>query len=447
MLTTNATPIGGLDRAAVLDWYRLNRTRSRMLFDLVEEDAYKTNPIPLRHVIAFYEGHLPVFSFNTLIKKALGRPGIDERYERLFARGIDPEDEAAARASGQDAWPERGEILAYAEEADRRIVDVLENEDLTRPGHPLLDRAEAVFTILEHEAMHHETLLYIMHRLPYSMKSRPANAAPVLGGDAPPHRTVRVPAGQATLGAHRDQQTFGWDNEFPRQVVDVAAFEIDVFPVTNRDWLDFENAGGYERREWWTPKGWQWKTENEIRHPLFWERRRHGFVWRGLFEEVPLPAAWPVYVSWEEAMAYARWKGGRLPTEAEFHRAAYGTREGKERTFPWGEDAPDARRGNFDFAHWDPLPVDAHPAGASAWGVQDLLGNGWEWTSTPFDGFPGFRPMNSYPEYSADFFDREHYVMKGGSSATARPLLRPSFRNWFRSNYPYPYVTFRVARS
>lgn len=446
MLTTHATTIGGLDRAAVLDWYRLNRMRSRMLFDLVSDDAYKTNPIALRHVIAFYEGHLPVFSFNTLIKKALGQPGIDEHYEKLFARGIDPEDEEAALASGRDSWPERHEILAYGEEADRRILDVLENEDLTRAGHPLLDRAEAVFTILEHEAMHHETLLYILHRLPYSMKRKPANADPVLAGDVPAQRSIAIPAGRATLGAERDQVTFGWDNEFPRQVVEVPAFEIDAYPVTNRDWLDFMNAGGYEKPEWWTQKGWEWRVESTLRQPLFWEPRRHGFVWRGMFDEVPLPPAWPVYVSWEEAAAYARWKGGRLPTEAEFHRAAYGTREGIERPYPWGADAPDARRGNFDFAHWDPTPVGAHPAGASAWGVHDLLGNGWEWTSTAFTGFPGFRPMNSYPEYSADFFDQEHYVMKGGSSATARELLRASFRNWFRANYPYPYVTFRVAR-
>src|SRR4029077_13879296 len=107
--------------------------------------------------------------------------------------------------------------------------------------------------------------------------------------------------------------------------------------------------------------------------------------------EVPLPAAWPVYVSWEEAAAYARWKGGRLPTEAEFHRAAYGTKDGRERPYPWGSGAPDARRGNFDFAHGDPTPVGAHPAGASGWGVHDLLGNGWEWTRTAFAGFPGFR--------------------------------------------------------
>src|SRR5262245_13827286 len=203
MRTTKATPFGGLDRSAVIDWYKLTRRRSRQLFDLVVDDAYKTSPIPLRHVIAFYEGHLPVFSFNTLMKKALGRPGIDERYERLFARGIDPEDEAAARVSGRDSWPDRHEILAYADEADRRILDALENDDLTRAGHPLLDRAEAVFTILEHEAMHHETLLYILHRLPYSMKRRPENAEPVAGGDAPAPRTASVAAGKATVGADR----------------------------------------------------------------------------------------------------------------------------------------------------------------------------------------------------------------------------------------------------
>jgi hypothetical protein len=151
MLTAKATPIGSVDRQTVLHRYRLNRRRSKELFDLVAPGSYTTNPIPLRHVIAFYEGHLPVFSFNTLIKRALGQPGIDEGYEKLFARGIDPEDEAAARAAGQSAWPSRSEILAYAAEADRRILAALEGEELDRPGHPLLDRAEAVFTILEHD--------------------------------------------------------------------------------------------------------------------------------------------------------------------------------------------------------------------------------------------------------------------------------------------------------
>ncbi len=155
--------------------------------------------------------------------------------------------------------------------------------------------------------------------------------------------------------------------------------------------------------------------------------------------------AWPVYVSHAEATAYARWRGRRLPTEAEFHRAAYGTPAGGERPYPWGDAPPDATRGHFDFHAWDPAPVGSHPAGASAWDVHDLLGNGWEWTSTVFDGFAGFRPMASYPNYSADFFDGQHYVMKGGSPVTARELLRRSFRNWFRPHYPYVYATFRCV--
>ena len=147
-----------------------------------------------------------------------------------------------------------------------------------------------------------------------------------------------------------------------------------------------------------------------------------------MFESLPLPADWPVYVSQAEAAAYARWKGRRLMTEAEWHRAAKG-----------------ATAGHADFAGFDPIPVGSHPETASVHGVQDLIGNGWEWTSTVFGPFDGFVPMRSYPEYSADFFDGRHYVMKGASPATARELIRPSFRNWFRSNYPYVYAKFRTV--
>lgn len=166
-----------------------------------------------------------------------------------------------------------------------------------------------------------------------------------------------------------------------------------------------------------------------------------------MFEEIPLPLAWPVYVSHAEASAYARWKGRRLPSEAEYHRAAFATPEGEERPYPWGDAAPGAPHGNFDFRSWDPLPVGACPGGASAWGVHDLVGNGWEWTATPFAGFPGFAPMPSYPRYSSDFFDGEHYVLKGASPATARELVRRSWRNWFQPRYPYPYAAFRCVGS
>jgi formylglycine-generating enzyme required for sulfatase activity len=132
-------------------------------------------------------------------------------------------------------------------------------------------------------------------------------------------------------------------------------------------------------------------------------------------------------------------------SEAEYQRAAYGSRDGERRAYPWGAETPTPLHGNFDFERYDPDPVDAHPAGASAWGVHDLVGNGWEWTGTPFAPLPGFEPMASYPQYSADFFDGKHYVMKGASPVTARELIRPSFRNWFYADYPYAYGKFRCA--
>jgi len=160
---------------------------------------------------------------------------------------------------------------------------------------------------------------------------------------------------------------------------------------------------------------------------------------------MPLPETWPVYVSHAEASAYARWSGKSLPSEGQWHRAAYGAPQGEERPYPWGSGEPNLSLGNFDFARWDAAPVDGYSAGQSAFGVEGLLGNGWEWTSTPFGPFPGFQPFAFYPGYSANFFDHKHFVIKGGSSRTAACLLRRSFRNWFQPHYQYVYAGFRCV--
>jgi gamma-glutamyl hercynylcysteine S-oxide synthase len=476
-MSTGADLTTPVTRDALLAWFHRNRARSRQLFDMLDPAAYYTRPISLRNPIVFYEGHIPAFSVITLITRGLGRPGVDERLERLFARGIDPESEDAANPRvNPAAWPTRDEVLEYARRADALIEDALRDGPIDQPGHPLLDRAEAAFAILEHEAMHQETLLYMWHRLPLELKRKPIEVAPLVIGGAPPGpRRVTVRAGRAMLGAVRERVAFGWDNEFPAMTVDVPAFDMDVYNVTNEDYLRFVEAGGYDTESLWDADGWSWRQAHRVTHPLFWERHGEGggaaWFWRGQFDLVPLPAAWPVYVSHAEASAYARWQGARLPTEAEYHRAAFGapnggvpsgsqpsaqkTRAGDsgatqvdgvgERTYPWGEAAPEGVRGNFDFGQFDPVPVGSHPDGASAWGVEDLAGNGWEWTSTVFDGFPGFKAMPSYPEYSADFFDNQHYVMKGASPVTAAELIRRGFRNWFRPNYPYVYATFRLV--
>jgi iron(II)-dependent oxidoreductase len=255
---------------------------------------------------------------------------------------------------------------------------------------------------------------------------------------------VEVPGGHVTLGIDREASRFGWDNEHPAASVDVAPFRIEPRNVTNDAFREFIEAGGYRDERWWTREDWEWVRKEGVTHPLFWECPSN-WHWRGMFGLIPLPGNWPVYVSHAEASAYARWRGARLPTEGEFQRAAFGSPNG-ERLHPWGTAEPTDEHGVFGFSDWDPQAVGSHPKGASAWGIEDLVGNGWEWTSTVFAPFPGFQPMPSYPEYSADFFDGEHFVMKGASPATARELLRPTFRNWFRPRYPYVYATFRCVK-
>jgi gamma-glutamyl hercynylcysteine S-oxide synthase len=415
----------GLDRSVLIDWYRRNRERSAQLFALIDDDAFFVRPIPLRHPFIFYEGHLPAFSFLTLNERALGQAPIDAAYEKLFERGIDPGSTDAARAHERGDWPTRAHVEAFARTCDERVIDALQNATLIDPAVPRLRRGQSAYTILEHEPMHHETLTYIIHQLDYAKKGRIAqehhDAAPV------PNQLQEVAAGIAHMGADPDAIPFGWDNEFGPSAVDVPRFAMQRYPVTNGDWLRFVEAGGPV--------------------PVFWVERDGEFALRGVFEELPLPRSWPVYVSHDNAQAYADWAGMKLPTEAQFHRAAYGTPSAGDRIYPWGAAPPDAMHGNFDFERFDPEPVNAHPAGASAWEIEDLVGNGWEWTSSVFGPFPGFEPMASYPQYSADFFDGKHYVMKGASPVTARELIRPSFRNWFYGNYPYMYAKFRCVGS
>jgi len=413
-----------VDREAMAVRYRANRQRTADLFAAIAPEAYEDAPLPLRHPFVFYDGHIPGFAFITLVRDALGRPSVDPELEQLFNRGIDPRDAAVAAQHKRSAWPSRATIHAFTAACDAAIAEAYANAPLDDAANPRLVRAEAAYTILEHEEMHHETFTYILHRLARERQ----RGTRTEHRDVPAARRepILIPAGTATLGARRDALPFGWDNEFDQTEITVGAFGIDVHDVTNGDFLEFVRTGGAP--------------------PPNWFERDGAWMLRGVFEDLPLPLSWPVYVSQQQAAAFAAWSGARLPTEAEYHRAAFGTPAGGERAFPWGDDAPDGtRHGNFDWRRFDPEPIGSSPQGASAWGVHDLVGNGWEWTSTPFVPLPGFRAMASYPLYSTDFFDGMHYVMKGASPVTNATLVRRSFRNWFYLDYPYMYATFRRA--
>jgi ergothioneine biosynthesis protein EgtB len=300
---------------------------------------------------------------------------------------------------------------------------------------------------IEHRLMHVETLAYMLHQLPLSGKvqNNPQASQPTPASPAVSRRMIGIPAGIATLGLARDGDNYGWDNEYETHRVQVPAFEIDQFMVTNRQFLEFMAAGGYEARAFWSDDDWNWKTARGVSHPVFWKKADGEWLYRGMFEEISLPLDWPAYVSHAEANAYARWIGKSLPTEPEWHRAAYGRPDATENYYPWGSDVPSSDLGNFDLERWDPVPVNASPRGQSAFGAMGMLGNGWEWTSTTFAPFPGFEPFPFYRGYSADFFDGKHFVMKGGSARTAACMLRPTFRNWFQAHYQYVYAGFRCV--
>ncbi len=371
------------------------RRETDALFRLVRPEALYERPIPERHRMIFYLGHLEAFDWNLIGRYALGRPAFHESFDRLFAFGIDPAPGQLPADSPAD-WPRIGEVESYMRRV-REQVDSL----LAEAPEQLLHVA------LEHRLMHAETFAYILHQLEYGKKIAPSLHRAAVGsgeteridGDA----MLRIPAGTARLGRARGEG-FGWDNEFPAMSVEVREFAIAPYKVTNGEYLEFVREGAEP--------------------PFFWVSRGGEWFWRGMWEEMPLPLDWPVYVTHGEATAFARRRGMRLATEAEWHRAACASQ-------------PSA---NLDFRGWDPIPVYEGEAGP-----HQMIGNGWEWTATPFAPFPGFERFPFYPNYSEPFFDEQHYVLKGGSPRTARCLLRPSFRNWFRPAYPYIYATFRLV--
>jgi formylglycine-generating enzyme required for sulfatase activity len=372
------------------------RAQTDALFQLLDSRALYERPVAERHRLIFYVGHLEAFDGNLILRRELARPAFDPELDRLFAFGIDPEP-GSEPSDRPENWPREEQVRRYVERQRAELDDSLY-------GVP----EQLVNVAIEHRLMHAETLAYLVHNLPYHQKRGPMPVPPTVPvvRDALPNTMVEIPAGEVLLGRERGNG-FGWDNEFERQRIEVPAFRITRFKITNGEYLGFVRAGAAA--------------------PYFWTERDGRWWLRAMFGEIPLPLDWPVYVKHSEAEAFARWRGGVLPTEQQYQRAAEG-----------------AEPVNADFANWDPVPVDV-VGGRSRHGIEQPVGNGWEWTSTIFAPLPGFEPFDFYPGYSADFFDGKHWVLKGGSPRTAACMLRPSFRNWFRADYPYVYAGFRVV--
>ncbi|MGO4617707.1 ergothioneine biosynthesis protein EgtB [Nocardia sp. 2YAB30] len=322
-----------------------------------------------------------------------------------------------------------------------KVWDVLERNELQ--GKPLIDGGFAFGMIAQHEQQHDETML-ATHQLRtgaavLSGAAAPTTSAPVAG-------EIVIPAGEFTMGTSTD--VWALDNERPAHRVSVPGFTIDAAPVTNEQYLAFVDDGGYDRPELWSVRGWAHRTEAGLVAPQFWERDPAGHWWRRVFGVMtPLRPHQPVvHVCWFEAEAYANWAGKRLPTEAEWEKAArFDPATGASRRFPWGDTDPDVGTANLGQRHLEPAEVGAYPAGASPAGVHQLIGDVWEWTASSFEPYPGFRAF-PYKEYSEVFFGGDYRVLRGGSFGTDPVACRGTFRNWDHPIRRQIFAGFRLAR-
>jgi len=423
-----------LDTPLLTRWHDA-RVETDALFGIVRPEFLFERPVAERHRLAFYIGHLEAFDWNLLgghLGLASERPDLD----RLFAFGIDPVGGKLPQDQPGD-WPALSVFHAYRDRVRARLDDAIADRRAD-DGERQLE--QCLHVAIEHRQMHAETLAYLLHRLPFDDKTDAASVAPRSIRDITAS-TLTIQAGTTVLGMRRDAGEFGWDNEFDAHAVEVPEFAIDRYKITNAQYLGFVDAGGYADRRWWTDDDWRWRCAHAITHPAFWIRSDGKWFWRSMFAQIPLPLAFPVYVSHAEARAYAAWAGRSLPTEAQWQRAAFGTNTDPPNPI---ERTPRAvTRGDA----FDPLPVDDANLAASPFGVVGMRANGWEWTASPFAAFRGFHPFDFYANYSEPFFDGRHFVLKGGSVRTAATMLRPSFRNWFQPHYPYVYAGFRCVDS
>ena len=329
----------------------------------------------------------------------------------------------------------------YVAEVRAQALEVLESAP--PGGEPLLENGFVFGMVAQHEQQHDETML-AAHQLRRGPAVLDAPAPPPAPADAARlPREVFVPGGLFTMGT--DTEPWALDNERPAHIVEVASFWLDTVPVSNAAYQEFIEDGGYHEPRWWSPDGWAHRQQAELTAPLFWERDGGGWLRRrfGRVELVP-PQEPVLHVCWYEADAYARWAGRRLPTEAEWEKAArYDPASGRARRYPWGDADPEPHHANLGQRHLQPALVGSYPDGAAPSGARQLVGDVWEWTASDFQPYPGFTAF-PYKEYSEVFFGPEYKVLRGGSFAVDPVACRGTFRNW---DYPIRRQIFSGLRT
>ncbi len=416
------------------------RERTRFLLEGVSDGDLAAQHDPIMSPLIWDYGHIGNYEELWLLERTFGKGLSDRGLYDMYDASLHPREERPSLN-----LLDRKDATAYLEAVREAALAELEGADLDG-NDPLLEVGFVYNMLLQHEAQHNETMLQTLQLMRGEGYRPVSRVEPPEGDGGASGETVFVPGGPFVMGTN--DRTMALDNEWGAHEVDLKDFYIDRVPVTNRQYLGFVEDGGYERPELWRREGFEWMRERGIFAPKHWYQPEPHSWWteRFGFHEPLRPNAPVVHVSWHEADAYARWAGKRLPTEAEWEKAAsWDPVTETKRLFPWGDAPPTQELANLDQMAFGTADVGAYPEGMSAYGCHQMIGDVWEWTATEFTGYPAFESF-PYREYSEVFFDDDYRVLRGGSWATRPVAIRNTFRNWDFPIRRQLFCGFRCAR-
>ena len=429
-------------REEIRDYFHKTYTFFEKLFECFkDEDVFYMTPEPTRHPIIFYFGHTATFFINKLTISNIIHERIDPDFEAMFAIGVD-EMNWDDMDTSHYCWPKVEEVRAYRESVRQRIDTLISTLPLTFPIRQE-DPMWVVLMGIEHERIHIETSSVLHRQLPIEMiKENDFFPRCDETSEAPANMMLSIEGSTIHLGKDKDHHLYGWDNEYGSKTVEVASFKTSKFLVSNGEFLEFVQDGGYENRDYWDEEGEHFLETKKASHPVFWIKQKDGsFRYRAMLEEMQMPLNWPVDVNFLEAKAFCRWKSQkegenyRLLTEAEWYRLY-------ERAGILDVPEFDDRKANINFRYW----ASSSPVNKFAFGdIFDVMGNVWQWTETHMDAYEGFKVHPAYDDFSIPTFDGKHNIIKGGSWASTGNELMKHSRYAFRRHF-YQHAGFRYVK-
>lgn len=423
------------------DYFHNTFSLYESLFDTIQtNDAYYLKPEPLRHPLIFYFGHTATFFINKLILGNFINQRISEKFESMFAVGVDEMSWDDLNDNHYD-WPSVENVRQYRSKVRKQIDQLIANMSLDLP----ITQDSLAWVLLmgiEHERIHLETSSVIIRMLPLHTVHQHEMWEPCQTyGPAPDNTMVTISATSLTLGKSLESDTYGWDNEYGQKTVDINTFKTSKHLVSNQEFLEFVNDSGYLTESYWTDEGIAWLRYTKAKMPRFWYQEKNEYYQRNLLEQIKLPLNWPVEVNYLEAKAFCNWKsrqsGGsfRLPTEAEWSAL----REMIDIDQPHWDQAP----GNTNLEYYaSSCPVDHFAVN----GIYDIVGNVWQWTETAIDGYPGFKVHELYDDFSTPTFDGKHNLFKGGSWISTGNETTKHSRYAFRRHF-FQHAGFRYVET